>query len=230
MALLFLFLLLSAFGLIAAIALLNRYAMWLMRRLWDNKNRARRLSFQDEFTLNPNSVIFLGDTHIADFRWEEYFPAVSVRNLGIPDETAAELGQRLAKVLDGKPRQILLHTGGSDVRFGLSIKQTAATVEAILSAIQASTPLTEVVIYGVLPQHPKKAKRIQRLNLELAEHASRFNMVYVDLFGEFADANGGLSEQYSEDGYHLWGPGYETWLALTSGHIQIKGENHEAKK
>lgn len=212
-------LLLSSIALLAALILLNRFAPRGMRLLWDNQKRERSLSFLDKFPINQGAIVFLGDTHVADFRWEEYFPSQEVRNLGIQDETAAELRQRLSKVTDGKPRQIILHTGGSDIRFGFRNSRTAGDIKAILNAIRARTPETQVVVCGILPQRPQQAKRIRRLNSELAEQASQFNMVFVDLFDQFSDETGGLSRQVSGDQYHLCGSGYATWLPRISGQI-----------
>lgn len=198
--------------LLVAFLFLDGHVYRVLRRLWASRIRERLLSFANEFPVHEDTIVFIGDTHLADFRWEEHFDKDAVRNLGIPDETVAELNQRLPAIVSNTPRLILLHCGGTDVRLGYRAKTIVTNVEHTLSTISEGSPNAAVIIVGIFPQQARQATKIEALNQKFAELAVDHGYAFIETFADLADPAGGLSPSYSDDGYHLSGMGYEQIL------------------
>lgn len=195
---------------------LERYSYRILRHLWSNNLRQRLMSQVDEFPIGADALVLIGDTHMADFRWEEHLTTQTVRNLGIPDESVAELNERLGPIVANQPRKVLVHCGGTDIRLGYRVQTILADMGELITAIRARSPRTQIFVLGILPQSPRLATHIQWVNQEAAHMALSNGTMFIDLFDELADPSGGLHSEYSEDGYHLWGLGYEVLLRKVS--------------
>ena len=90
----------------------------------------------------------------------------------------------------------------------------------ILQYLSEFFPKTEIRIHSVLPVNNKvrnthmRNEDIVRINRSLQTVCRSYGFQYIDLHTRLKDGKGRLDEQYTEDGIHLNGSGYEVWRAI----------------
>lgn len=188
-----------------------------------------RNSQLQQLPIAPTDVVLLGDSITDEGEWAELLPFASVKNRGISADTTKGLLDRLQPILESKPNVILLMIGINDLlNDQKSPEQVGSNYEKILTQIQQSTPNTVVLVQSVLPVNErlygKKCDReIMQLNQLIKTLAASLGYQYVDLFPHFADPNNQLDEQYTEDGVHLNGKGYQTWAKILTPYLRDLG-------
>ena len=195
-----------------------------MQRLWQ-ASTSQTQSFHDAFPITRTDIVFIGDSHVQDFRWEDFVQSkflgrMKARNLGIANETTAELVRRLPFILTHQPRLIILQTGGSDIRQGYQSKATLAKYKKLIHMIHQASPQSQLIVQGILPQGRLQAKRIQSLNRSIAQLAEAGGDRFIDLFPLLSNDDGALKVDYSQDDYMLLGPGYERWCEVIAAQIK----------
>lgn len=216
------------FVLAAALLYLNR---WLIRDkyyLWISYKRAVSLFSADPVT--GKDVVFLGDSLTELFPLREMFPHVAVKNRGISGDTTAGVLRRLDEVTAGHPRQIFLMIGTNDLGFGYSKHEAVANYDEILRRIKQEAPDTEVYVQSLLPRQPKYATDIGFVNREIAGLAEEHGCIFINLFPAFADDQGGLRAEYTDDDLHLSYNGYAQWMELIASYVAHDRSKTETKR
>lgn len=164
------------------------------------------------------SVIFLGDSQIAQAEWHEMFGSQhSVLNRGISGETTQGVLSRLPEILRHKPLKIFLLVGVNDLILGQKPADIALVYRSVVQKIRTDSPDTELYLQTVLPINNAQRKtgttndEIAALNAQIAQISRDFALPLIDLGTPFQDANGKLAAQFSQDGLHLNGIGYAVW-------------------
>lgn len=176
----------------------------------------RRQQFED-LAIEPDAIVFLGDSLTQEAEWSEWFPEFNIKNRGISGDTTRGLIDRLTPILDAKPQQLFLMIGINDLlNEHRSSQSIAQSYQHILALLQNQTPTTEVLIQSVLPINStlcgkQVGTEISSLNQALKTSAAQHGYRYIDLFPLFADAQNQLSSEYTLDGIHLNGHGYRLW-------------------
>jgi lysophospholipase L1-like esterase len=157
--------------------------------------------------------LFIGDSLIEFFNWQERFPGRTIFNCGSAGETAEGLFARLP----GITRQVqsaalvMIMTGINNVAmedYGFLV-----TYEKIVAHLQQAYAQTTIVISSLLPADLYfLGDAVPRVNRRLQETALRSGAVYFDIYPLFIDDNSRIISSYFEpDGVHLSGAGYEVW-------------------
>lgn len=127
---------------------------------------------------------------------------------------------RLDALLKGTPAQIFLLIGINNVPRGESADSIAAGIRRIVQRIRQESPATEVLVQSVLPVTPQYGKfdghtsrwqLVPEINRRVRRLAQEEKVTYIDLFSHFADAEGKMKPEYTNDGLHLKGNGYLLW-------------------
>ena len=178
-----------------------------------------------ELTVTSKDIIFLGNSITDGAEWSELFGNRHIKNRGISGDTTWGVYDRLDSILKGKPKKIFLLIGINDLGRGQSDQYIIDGVERIVKRIKAESPRTHLYLQSLLPVNPVYGKfnghtsqwqRIPGINKVLNQIAEREEVTFIDLFSVFADQEGKMNQDYSNDGLHLLGPGYEVWKkALT---------------
>ncbi len=169
------------------------------------------------------NLLFLGDSLIEYFDWQDRFPAHKVANLGEAGESVGGLLSRIVKLKDAIP--------GADAIFIMSgINNVAMDDEdfinfyiVILEKLASFYPGAVIHIHSLLPTLIDfiSPDSIHRVNKALKELASEMSVHYVDLHSRFVDPSGKTIKEYLlPDGIHLSREGYHVWAQVVEGILQ----------
>lgn len=193
------------------------------KRDWANLCRYEAENAQVQASGTRPRVIFIGDSITEN--WLRGDPAMfdaEVLDRGISGQTTPQILLRFYQdVVQLQPRIVHIMAGTNDVAGNTG----PATDEAILNNIKGMIDIAKanriaVVLAAIPPATalgqaaPKPAKRIAGLNRELAAIAKQRRVGFVDYGTVLADAEGGLSAKFGNDGVHPNRDGYAVMRAL----------------
>ena len=119
-------------------------------------------------------VVFLGDS-ITDWWgngsgasvWSQQVAPLGAADFGVVADTAEDLLWRIDNgELAGKPKVAVVEIGTNDLGEGRSDDQTVASIQAVVRAIQTTSPTTQVVLMGLFP---RGASATDPLRLEIGD-------------------------------------------------------------
>lgn len=188
----------------------------------------QRASLFETLGTNPSSIVMLGNSLTHGCEWHELLGNPNVINRGINGDIAEGIDLRLDGILRGKPAKIFLLCGVNDVSHDLSADSIATAVEAIVERIKRESPTTKVYLQSLLPINNSfgrykrifgKEQTIRDINRLLEVYAKKNGITWINLYPSFADADGNLRTELTNDGLHLLGPGYIIWRELILPYI-----------
>lgn len=174
-----------------------------------------------ETTAPKQGIVLFGDSITA--RWPEgLFPGKDVNNRGIGGDHIG--GWNYFGLLDRldtsiaalQPRKIYLMIGVNDMLPGGPPMDNMITAYGyLLHELKELAPGAEVVVHSILPvskpEFSYMHEPIKELNSYIKKLAAFRGMKYVDLYSRFADEQGLLKKELTNDGVHLTPAGYELW-------------------
>ncbi len=179
----------------------------------------------------PNTegeIIFLGNSITDGCNWTELFQDLRVKNRGISGDVTEGILNRLDEVTESHPSKIFIMIGINDLARGISNKEILDNYKMIVNRIIEASPKTEIYIESILPvndsygrfkKHYAKADSIVPMNNELKKLAKEKGQTYVDLYSFFVDSEGKLKDEFTEDGLHINGNGYQLWKSLVEKYV-----------
>lgn len=183
----------------------------------------QRASHFEYLPTSSKDIIFLGNSITDGAEWSELFTNRHVKNRGISGDTTWGVYDRLQTILKGKPKKIFLLIGINDIGRGQDNEYVLEGIHRIVKRITTDSPHTKLYVQSILPVNPVFGKfnghtsqwqRIPKINESLREMAKKEKITYIDLFSSFTDSEGKLKTDYSNDGLHLLGKGYELWKEI----------------
>ena len=175
----------------------------------------RRLSQFEALSATHAAVVFVGDSITEGGLWSEWLPGVDVINRGISGNTTQDILDRMPHIVSVRPDKLFLMIGVNDLNKRLGAAVALRNYTTLFDLIDAQLPNTEVYIQSVLPVNAVwpliDNTHIPILNAALTHYADERGYRYIDLHSVFADAEGALKPDLSNDGIHLLAPGYRLW-------------------
>jgi lysophospholipase L1-like esterase len=183
-----------------------------------------------ELAGQPNDgrrVVFLGNS-ITEF-WKSNHPDFFRDNhyicRGISGQTTYQYLVRFREdVINLKPKVVVINGGSNDIAENNYVYSEDNTYGNILTMVElARAHKIKVIMTSVLPSskfgwRPDIADvqgKISRLNTRLEAYAKRNKIVYVDYYSALVSGpEKSLNPQYTEDGAHPTGRGYDVMEAL----------------
>jgi lysophospholipase L1-like esterase len=160
-----------------------------------------------------NQFLFIGDSLIEFFNWQERFPDREVFNYGIAGETAEGLLARLPNILGRgqTPDLVMIMTGINNV--AMEDYGFLFTYEKIITRLKEAYGQTTIAMVSLLPVDLFfLGDAIPRVNERLKDIAQKNSILYLYLYPLFLDENLRTITSYFEaDGVHLSPQGYEVW-------------------
>jgi lysophospholipase L1-like esterase len=160
------------------------------------------------------TILFIGDSLIEYFDWEERFPEHEVFNLGISGETVEWLMERIPRIIEKHPKadMIFLQSGINNV--AMEDSGFIAEYRKVVERLRAAYPAAKVYITSLLPTLLPfiSPDEIVRLNMLLRELVVETGCTYLNVHTAFMQ--GDLPSLLSMDGIHLSQRGYEVWADI----------------
>jgi lysophospholipase L1-like esterase len=183
----------------------------------------------DQLPNTKGEIIFLGDSITDGCEWSEVFHDLRIKNRGISGDITQGILDRLDEVLESQPAKIFLMIGINDLAWGFSVSDILANYKKILMRIIKESPRTKTYIQSLLPvnsdfgtfrDHTNKSDEVLYINKRLKKTAGELDMVYVDLYSHFVVKGQKLNPEYTNDGLHLTGKGYEVWKTIVEKYVK----------
>ncbi len=156
---------------------------------------------------NARKFAFIGNSHIAFWPLEIYFPKWECFNYGLPGEGLNYIESFQRDVSDCKA---VIQFGTNDI-YRLNDENMDAYVERYVQAVRA-IPTLQTYLFSLFPRNDYADsvavnKFIFRLNQKIREKVKDTGIVYMDVFEYFLD-NGRLNDALTIDDLHLNSAGY----------------------
>jgi lysophospholipase L1-like esterase len=157
--------------------------------------------------------LFIGDSLIEFFNWQQRFQEDQIYNFGSAGETAEGLLARLPEIIRRiqAPDLVMTMTGTNNI--AMEDYGFLTTYGKIITLLQKNYARTTIVMASLLPiELFFLGDAIPRVNRKLREIARERNIVYLDLYPLFLGADSKpIATYYEADGVHLSGEGYAVW-------------------
>lgn len=189
----------------------------------------QRASLFDMLGTDSTDIVFLGNSLIHGGNWAELLGNPNVVNRGINGDTADGINDRLESVLRGRPAKIFLICGANDVSHDLEADSIATAVIGLADRITAESPSTKLYVMSLLPINNSynryrrlagKEQVIRDTNTALEALCAARGLTWINLYPSFADADGNLRTDLTNDGLHLLGPGYAIWTEIVKPYVE----------
>jgi len=161
-----------------------------------------------------NETLFIGDSLTDYGQWESLFENKNIVNLGIAGDRIDGVISRILPEISHKPSKIFLMIGINNIRANEKVTQILNKYEILIKMIRIGSPQTRLYIQTILPTYGFNAitnQNIIEINKKLKIYAAKYNCTYVDIYDSLIDKNSQLIYNYSFDGTHLNGEGYQVW-------------------
>jgi lysophospholipase L1-like esterase len=186
---------------------------------WNTALAGRKLLISSQLWLDTRPlVIFAGDSHIESGDWYQWLQgARAVRNCGMATARIEHVTELVASLREPKIDTFLLHCGINNLGRGDSPADCLVHYTRLLDQAAALNP-GHIIVVAVMPlrQSPVDPKskevnaRVREFNTLLAELCQSRGIALLDLKEIIADTNGGLKDEFTNDGLHLNLRGYAT--------------------
>ncbi|MCM3087957.1 GDSL-type esterase/lipase family protein [Bhargavaea ginsengi] len=164
----------------------------------------------------PVDKAFVGDSLTDYGAFGEYFPDERVINRGVYDDTSELVLNRIGEVAGREPKEAFVMVGINDIIKGVKPETYEKNLRRIVEAFDPA--VTEVTLFSILPVNHDlvgnsvKDEEISRFNEIIRKVAEENGAEFIDLHSHFLDDKSQLDKQYTVDGVHLNGKGYDIWL------------------
>ncbi len=195
---------------------------------WNKAMKAYYFHRKELFELLPNTkdeIIMLGNSITDQCEWHELFNNPNIKNRGIGGDDTDGILERLDEVIESKPKKIFIMAGTNDLAYSKSVDYIINNYKKIINKILESTPETKLYIESVLPvdyaiHFTRPINDIIKINSELEAIAAEKGLIYIDLFNVLKTDDNKLNPEYSYDGLHLNGKGYQAWKKVIIKYIE----------
>lgn len=189
----------------------------------------QRASLFDELGVDSTSIVFLGNSLTHGCEWHELFDMPQIKNRGINGDIIEGIRLRLPAVTEGHPAKIFLLCGVNDISHDLSADSIATALGELISEIRTATPTTRLYVESLLPFDSRvgrykaitgKEDVVRQVNTLLQPIVEQAGATWINVYPAFADKDGYLRSELSNDGLHLLGPGYLIWRDLLLPYVK----------
>lgn len=180
----------------------------------------QRASLFDMLGTDSASIVFFGNSLTHGCEWHELFGNPHILNRGINGDVVDGLRERLPAITAGHPAKIFLLCGVNDVSHNLSADSIATALGELMAEIRAQSPGTRLYVQSLLPINNSfgrykaifgKEQTVRDINALLPAIVEANGATWIDIHSLFADEDGNLRADLTNDGLHLLAPGYIIW-------------------
>lgn len=188
--------------------------------------RKTLFSMNNYNTTKNDKIVFCGDS-ITDFcEFSDFFKENNIYNRGICGDTCSGLKERFSDIAKLNPSKLFVMIGINNFSLCWTIEKTIVFYDEMLTEIRKLCPDASLYLQSVLLVrnlancHIPDNSNIVLLNQHIAEVASKYSAIYIDLYDAFLNADGQMDSKYTVDGIHLNGDGYALWIEKVSKYVK----------
>jgi len=153
-------------------------------------------------------VVFAGDSLVFRFAVEEYFPQLTVVNRGVYNDSATGLRKRWESTVSGLlPGFVVIMIGTNDILVGHG-PDVAGQLDGILDSLAPGSACV-LSIPPLGKEFCGKNDQVRAVNQVLQRVVKAKGQLWVDVFDDLNGDDGCLSVEFTDDGIHLNGKGYQ---------------------
>lgn len=190
----------------------------------------QRATLFEVLPTSKSDIIFLGNSITNGGEWAELLRNPHAKNRGISGDTTQGVLDRLSTITKGKPSKIFLLIGTNDLSRGKSVDEVAKNVAKIVERVKRESPATKLYVQSVFPVNPKfnkflghmnRQKDIAALNAKIKAVAARHGVTYIDVYKSLViPSTDVMNPEYTNDGLHLLGKGYQKWVDVLKPYLK----------
>ena len=167
-------------------------------------------------------VVFFGASIIRGSSFEEYFPEVSICNLGYGGDNADGMLLRVRQIKAVHPEKVFIMAGTTGIKFQ-SERVFTEKYNLLVDSIIHAVPNAKIYLQSFLPVNPSmlgkswlynegklRGEKIKKFNDIIKKTANEKGCIYVDLYNLYA-VDGIMPADLTRDGVHLFPESYDRW-------------------
>lgn len=159
--------------------------------------------------MTQGTFLFLGDSLIADFDWQERMHHFKIINYAVPGETALGLFDRIPSITKAvkSPEIIILMIGTNNLI--IEDYSYLETLQRIIVQLTSHYPTTDIITNSLLPfQLPwLNQQSLENLNSQVEAVTMKTGCCYLDMFSKLKPT----PDFFQRDGIHLTSKSYDLW-------------------
>ncbi|ANS73906.1 hypothetical protein AWM70_04400 [Paenibacillus yonginensis] len=198
-----------------------------------NKTYLLQLANQSHYKVQHADIVMLGDSLTFNVQWNELLGR-NVANRGIGGDFTSGMLNRLDYVTNLTPYMVFVMAGINDITSGkVTPEEAFNNYTRILNRLEEEqiTPAITLTLYvgKEVKDYITVNQNVRKLNDYLKNYANAHKIPYIDLNAVLAP-NGYLLSNYSIDGIHINGDGYNIWGNKVNALIDqvLNSEQHTA--
>lgn len=165
---------------------------------------------------NEKKVLFVGDSLIAGWDIESYFPYLNFTNKGVYGEKVNDISVVVSGV-DSLNTTLVVLVGTNDISMNKANILNPIFFDNLVSQykqIIMHSRSNHTVVISVLPRRDAGSELMNKGIMEFNQRLSKMvkeipGTIFFDVYSKFTDRNGLLDNNYSADGVHINSYGYE---------------------
>ena len=190
---------------------------------------ARRATLFDELPIGKKDIVMLGNSLTDGCEFHELLGNRHIKNRGIVGDIIQGLIDRIDPIVQGQPRKLFIMCGVNDISHDVSADSIARAMERLILIVKQGSPRTKIYLQSLLPfnNDVREWKLLKgrdhivvQANQLLEQVARRHGVTWINLYPLFADDQGRLRADLTNDGLHLMGKGYLIWRDALAPHLK----------
>ncbi len=160
------------------------------------------------------NILFLGDSLIEYFDWQQRFPDHKVGNFGNAGESVQGLLSRVMMIEESfaDADMIFIMSGINNIAMG--DHDFISFYKVIIERLKAAYPSAGIIANSLLPVNMEFIRNdtINKVNESLHDLVNETGIELLNIHGRFIDTKGRVIKEYLlEDGVHISNEGYAVW-------------------
>ena len=181
---------------------------------------ARRATLFDELPIGKKDIVMLGNSLTDGCEFNELMGNRHIKNRGIVGDIVQGFIDRIDPIIKGQPKKLFIMGGVNDISHDVSADSIARVMEKLIVMVKQGSPRTKIYLQSLLPFNNDvrewrllvgREHVVVEANILLEQVARRQGVTWINLYPLFADDQGRLRADLTNDGLHLMGKGYLIW-------------------
>ncbi len=181
---------------------------------------ARRATLFDELPIGKKDIVMLGNSLTDGCEFNELMGNRHIKNRGIVGDIVQGFIDRIDPIIKGQPKKLFIMGGVNDISHDVSADSIARVMEKLIVMVKQGSPRTKIYLQSLLPFNNEvrewrllvgREHVVVEANILLEQVARRQEVTWINLYPLFADDQGRLRADLTNDGLHLMGKGYLIW-------------------